>query len=51
MIPAQTVEQIDQRIGSFVKVLVELVSKGLENLDRFDIVQSPFSLFPNNNYR
>jgi hypothetical protein len=43
VIPAQTIEQIDQRIGSFAKVLVESVSKGLEGFDRFDIVQSPLS--------
>jgi hypothetical protein len=42
-IPAQTVEQIDQCIGSRAKVLVESVSKGLEGFDRFNIVQSPLS--------
>jgi len=43
VIPAQTVEQIDQRICTLVKVLMKFVSKGLEGFDRFDIVQSPLS--------
>jgi hypothetical protein len=43
VIPAQTIEQIDQRIGSCVKVLVESVSKGFEGFDWFDIAQSPIS--------
>jgi hypothetical protein len=38
VIPTQTVEQIDQRIGSFMKLLVESLSKAFEDFDRFDIV-------------
>jgi len=38
VIPTRTVEQIDQRIGSFMKLLVESLSKAFEDFDRFDIV-------------
>jgi hypothetical protein len=43
VVPAQSIEPMDQRIGACAKVLVESVSKGLERFDRFDIVQSPLS--------
>jgi len=40
-IPTQAIEQIDQRIGTFVETLIEMVPNSFESFASFDIVQSP----------
>jgi hypothetical protein len=40
-IPAQAVQQIEQRIGTFVEALVETLPNRFKGFASFDIVQSP----------